>query len=122
MKHADLIRAALDGKKIQCRQMTGNGWGYYPTKWETFPDTRLAVADMAAEYGAFEYRLEPKPDEVKYFAQYRKKAFAYDSAVKAANCVYGRHYGPRRGITKQVYDGETGVLKSVQLLENGDLT
>jgi hypothetical protein len=117
MKHADLIRAALDGKKIQCRQMTGNGWGYYPTEWRTFADTRLAVADMAAGYTAFEYRLEPepKPDVVRYGKACNVEYKANSWAAGGNNTYWTRTKSGSDNI-KATFDGETGKLKSVEIV------
>lgn len=61
MKHKALIQAALDGKEIQYRKFGGS--------WCTFgKDVRFAVANMAAEYPSFEYRIKPEsvPDRVAY--------------------------------------------------------
>jgi hypothetical protein len=116
MKHADLIRAALDGKKIQCRQITGNGWGYYPTEWKTFKDVRLAVVDMAAEYSAFEYRLEPRPDVVRYGKACNVEYKANAWAVPANTTTWTRTKSGSDNI-KATFDGESGKLKSVEIVE-----
>jgi hypothetical protein len=115
MKHADLIRAALDGKKVQYRAVSGKSIRCsYPTEWKTFADTRLAVADMAAEYGAFEYRLEPKPDVVRYGRacnmEYKSNGWA------VAGCTYWIREKSGTDTIKAIFDGETGKLKSVEIV------
>jgi hypothetical protein len=113
VKHADLIRAALDGKKIQYRAVSGKSIRCsYPTVWKTFADTRLAVADMAAEYSNLEYRLEPKPDEVRYQAVVMTGGY---TSLQAVQSVARRHKVPV-SFEKRVFDGETGKLKSVEIV------
>jgi hypothetical protein len=60
MKHADLIRAALDGKVIQRKFREAN--------WSDFPSLGLTIRELTREYPAVEYRIkpEPPPDQVFY--------------------------------------------------------
>jgi hypothetical protein len=106
VKHADLIRAALDGKKIQYKYGLEG-------KWVTFEKQNFAVARLACESERYEYRLEPKPDVVRYFNQYSFTAYGY-GAIASADAKAGNH---RLCVTKNTYDGETGKLKSVEIVE-----
>jgi hypothetical protein len=116
MKHADLIRAALDGKKVQYRAVSGKSIRCsYPTEWKTFADTRLAVADMAAEYSNLEYRLEPKPDVVRYgkACNVKYKASAWDAPENTTSWTRTKSGSDN---IKATFDGETGKLKSVEIV------
>jgi hypothetical protein len=105
VKHAELIRAALDGKRIQVRRRgTAKVPGYYP--WETIRDQRLAIADMAAEYPSFEYRLEPKPDRVEFLS--------WGVGVGWVQ-LSDRTPSGYQTISAHI-DGETGKLKSVEIV------
>jgi hypothetical protein len=111
VKHADLIRAALDGKKIQFRA-TINGH-----LWTTFITQNSAVAWLAGGDGPYEFRLEPepKPDVVRYGRacnmEYKPNGWAV-----AGNCTYWTREKSGTDTIKAIFDGETGKLKSVEIV------
>ena len=91
-KHAELIKAWADGAEIE-EYMTGNysawwGWSYNP-QWD--------VNKM--------YRIKPektKPDEVRFYRLWHEGAYWSDENM--ANI-------------KATFDGETGVLKSAEVVK-----
>ena len=88
-KHAELIKAWADGAEIEVKKP--DGWEIrFSPKWH--PDN--------------EYRIkpEPKPDVVRYY-----KVSAYHGLDKAAGEVYAD--------LKVIWDGETGELKSAEVLK-----
>lgn len=92
-KHAELIKAWADGAKIQ--ECVG------PDQW--WDD------DEPAWYPTITYRIkpEPKPDIVKSF-------YAH-----ANHCFQGMHISARQDEChnlKLTFDGETGKLKSAEVL------
>lgn len=108
MKYADLIRAVLDGKRVQSRRETSNCLGLW-SEWAIMLDTPLAIRYMAAEYPFVEFRLEPPPpvDVVKYIAA--SAPAEYDTLNEAKSASKYVYY-------KRTYDGETGQLKSSELV------
>jgi hypothetical protein len=91
-KHAALIKAWADGAKIQV-----SGFGL----WIDVPDNQPQWSTEC------DYRVkpEPKPDVVKY-------AVAYKHEIA---CLGSFNTNPNNNVMF-VFDGETGVLKDVQLL------
>ena len=92
-KHAELIKAWADGAEIQYRYNANIPW-------------HDATSPQWWEYDC-EYRIKPapKPDQVVYphAAQYQREN-GYSSAVST------------RGQLKLTFDGETGKLKSAEVL------
>ena len=90
-KHAELIKAWADGAEIQVFKSTG---------WETLPQPYWS--DIC------EYRIkpEPKPD-------YYTKHIAYKSRIYSE----GDRHPPTMPNLKLCFDGETGELKSAEVLK-----
>ena len=88
-KHAELIKAWADGAEIEYRDGQKNPWRSMPVHgdWEDF----------------FEYRIkpEPKPDVVEY-----RYLIRLAEGLK-----------PEDANLKIVFDGETGKLKSAEVLK-----
>jgi hypothetical protein len=87
-KHAELIKAWADGAKIEYRDRQ-NPWNSLPAQgdWDEHPD--------------FEYRIkpEPNPDVVQFWC---------------ASCEPLKR--PLDNNLKLTFDGETGKLKSAEVL------
>lgn len=111
MRHELLIQAAIDGKAIQCRSSSWNN-----RQWVTFKDKRGAVAHMAAEYGSYEYRIEPEPvpDVVKYQNLYQRSGSPFRDTLDQSKTHQSAMF---KGRQKIVFDGETGLVKSVELVK-----
>ena len=95
-KHAELIKAWADGAEIEyrdrCSNIQVNAWSPLPPQgdWDEHPD--------------FEYRIkpEPKPDVVQiWFAE--SNNFPTQRAIGEYNL-------------KLTFDGETGKLKSAEMI------
>lgn len=98
-KHAELIKAWADGAEIEMRS---RGDSYYKwTHWYEFAGDWFEDDDT-------EYRIkpEPKPDVVKYIT-----ATKGDEMFKATFCRW------KRDNVKLTFDGETGELKSAEVLK-----
>ena len=104
-KHAELIKAWADGVEIQQRYKDEpHGW----TDWV------LEESPQWWTYDSVEYRIkpEPKPDEEDYLVveigtgrwiTFRKEQFCDDK--------------PIRPQIRLIYDGETGELKSAEVIK-----
>lgn len=91
-KHAEFIHAWADGAEIETRPYSGAGW--FPIKEPQWHLTR-------------EYRIKPesKPDVVRYgHTDQRGGQYFYCSPDSYANI-------------KLTFDGETGKLKSAEVIE-----
>lgn len=91
-KHAKLIKAWADGAKIQWFDATKGKW--YPSDNPLWKEER-------------EYRVkpEPKPDVVVYARAEPKQVFACNGTMYVGDNL------------KLVFDGESGKLKSAEVLE-----
>ena len=91
LKHADLIKAWADGAQIEYFNELSN-------EWRTF------VNEHTIWYEEWKYRIkpEPKPDIVMYF-EVRKP--------------YGEILPNPFHNIKAIYDGETGGLKSAEVIK-----
>lgn len=109
MIHEALIRAALDGKEVQYRRDSFS--------WRSFATRREAVAALAAEYGSWQFRLKPKDDVVEYRNIYRvPRATTAHTTLK--ECKDQQPLGSNHvAIEKLTFDGETGKLKSIELVK-----
>lgn len=96
-KHAELIKAWADGADIEVKGPLDKEW--YPSK----PDW----------HDELEYRIkpEPKPDVVLY-------ANAYPHLMHQTESI-SRDFagGGSKGVIKYAFDGETGALKSAEVLK-----
>ena len=99
-KHAELIKAWADGAEIEYRRL--ESWGM--SDWEQMSN-KLFVWH---EGDVHEYRIkpEPKPD-IEYFAE----AFMLSTSKRPLmnECRYPN--------IKLTFDGETGELKSAEVLK-----
>ena len=99
-KHAELIKAWADGAEIQQRHLINN----IPTNWYEFAD------DWNCEISEFRIKPEPKPDVyVKEHIQLHH----------FQNSSYPTVVGDRKKIPNILFrfDGETGELKSAEVLK-----
>ena len=88
--HAELIKAWADGAVIQIQQITGG--------WYDMPEPQWS--------GGFAYRIKPtpKPDVLKYVVVHTGGA----GILSKCQCKYDN--------LKLTFDGETGLLKSAEVL------
>ena len=95
-KHAELIKAWADGAEIQYFKRVENEW------------IDAATPSWSDE---FNYRIkpDPKPDVVRWV--YGRKGMGYDSFREACDEV--NDVKPNLKLT---FDGETGQLKSAEVL------
>ena len=95
-KHADLIKQWADGAQIQVKAFSHSGW---------------EDVDMNGEewYEHYTYRIkpEPKPD---WFKRIRVQTFGEDI------CRWDISHYPNANL-KLTFDGETGELKSAEVLK-----
>lgn len=94
-KHAELIKAWADGATIQSRYKFGYG------DWTAWTDNEYPVWE-----DEWEYRIKPeqKPDEVHFY-----QALFDDLDAHRVNADYAN--------LKLTFDGETGELKSAEVLK-----
>ena len=96
-KHCELIKAWADGAEIEqfISQEKGGlgGWQPFDGNWNKLPDY----------YG---YRIKPKKDRIEYLQHTSKYIYKceVDEDIKLANL-------------KLTFDGETGELKSAEVLK-----
>ena len=98
-KHADLIKAWADGAKIEARYQSASGW----TEWAE------ETGGFIWYKGGAEYRIkpEPKPDCITFLS------FTEHGWSETPISCYVR--GSKRAL-KLTHDGETGKLKSAEVL------
>lgn len=102
-KHAELIKAWADGAEIQWKSRVDGQW-------------RLFEGHIDAWIDDYEYRIkpEPKPDVVEELTLYRNLAVPFGTVeMPWAN---PKHYYPI-GNFRLIRDGETGKLKSAEVLK-----
>ena len=101
-KHAELIKAWADGAEIQKRGLIGSPT--YTPDWEDEENPR-----WLNDYWEYRIKPEPKPDVVYYY----HKHFV-DTELKP----YGRNVKALadNDALKLTFDGETGELKSAEVL------
>lgn len=95
-KHADLIHAWADGAAIEVRSLLSGDW----------------VDEIRPSWAInLEYRIkpEPKPDVVRFQNIY---GGGYYSERESDMCASNRS-----GLIKLTFDGETGKLKSAEVLK-----
>jgi len=90
-KHADLIHAWAEGARIE--------WEDFNGQWHDIEDEPLW-----ASWIQYRIKPEPKPDVVRYYEVHKE----FGGAVQS----------PFHNI-KATYDGETGGLKSAEVLSRG---
>lgn len=107
MIYANLIRAVLDGKKIQWRVARPRE----SSGWKTYEDPSLTIRVLARELDGYEYRVEPVPDIVDYSLARCGRGTSLQEAVKLL-------FKQEGSIIKRTFDGETKKLKSIEIVEN----
>ena len=95
-KHAELIKAWADGAEIE--YYTGKYWYSVPSRFEW---------DDAIEY---RIKHEPKPDVIKYLNQLKN---TYNGSI----CWEESDYQITNLSIALIFDGETGELKSAEVLK-----
>ena len=103
-KHAELIKAWADGAEIEVKDLYGN--------W---------VADKTPNWTWNEYRIKPEPkhDVVLYQTVANCQPHPQDGFYAWASCCYsqlGLHHNDTPNL-KLTFDGETGELKSAEVLK-----
>jgi hypothetical protein len=101
-KHADLIIEWAEGNTIEYK----NNYGF----WQ--------VTMSPSWHDRYEYRVkpEPKPDVVKYANIYDTSGHASLEATKGMQ-LFGGAVARCVGVEKITLDGETGKLKSIEIVE-----
>jgi len=96
-KHAELIKAWADGAIIEARYQKADGW----TEW------KKEEGGFIWYVGGAEYRIkpEPKPDIVRF------EGVTLDSVSKLVFFSYDADN------LKLTFDGETGELKSAEVIK-----
>ena len=101
-KHAELIKAWADGAEIEYRDRH-NTWTLLPQQgdWDDHPN--------------FEYRIkpEPKPDVVRYACYDR---FQNSEFMQLRLYRVMQNIDSHTGQLKLTFDGETGELKSAEVI------
>ena len=101
-KHAELIKAWADGAEIEyrdcCSNIQVNAWSPLPPQgdWDEHPD--------------FEYRIKPEP-KLDSNLYYRAQGYVYGN--EASEVIWT---GDNNANLKLTFDGETGKLKSAEVL------
>lgn len=100
-KHADIIKAWADGAEIEYLAM-GHEWKPIGENPQWFENSRFRI------------KPEPKPDVVKFGCFY-----AYANSEWQELRIYDvqqRNLYPNTAQLKLIFDGETGKLKSAEVL------
>lgn len=106
-KHAELIKAWADGAEIQSRLVVVND----TNEGHVWVDTPNPAWDFEKIY---RIKPEPRPDEVKYCNIYRANVGGFQDSLRTAKRM-GRDLSV--GIVEFTFDGETGLLKSVEIVK-----
>ena len=107
-KHAELIKAWVDGAEVQYR------WKHWHSNaWEDWRDL-ICLSDFNDAIN-FEYRLkpEPRPDYCRYIVGDRCSNNWYEFSVKQQ----GRDIETMKPQIRIIFDGETGELKSAEVIK-----
>jgi len=97
-KHADLIIAWANGAKIQTRYK-------FSSKWYDVVDTPIWT-----DYQEYRIKPEPKPDRIAYIKL--SMLPVCDTPTWHVTC----NQRPEGNNIKATFDGETGKLKSVEII------
>ena len=97
-KHAELIKAWADGAEIEERYKDKKCQDFY--EWEAFDGNW-----SGSKYYEYRIKPEPKPDNVMFC---RSTPWGAHSESSTRNSDHN---------LKQVFDGETGELKSAEVLK-----
>lgn len=99
-KHAEVLRAIADGKVVQWQSRADGSWN----------DRQSLVNPLCEDFLNWRVKPEPKPDVVRYLPAYKNTG--YVSFEKSASI-----HGEAIGHVRLTIDGETGKLKSVEIVE-----
>ena len=102
-KHADLIHAWADGAEIQWKWPDDD-------EWTDSKDPQWMWNDLDIE---FRIKPEPKPD-VEWFAECYLDNFNYQKVPQLTSICQTKN---NRSNIKLTFDGETGKIKSVEVME-----
>ena len=102
-KHAELIKAWADGAEIEYKSHVDGSW------------RNLTSGQWLDNY---EYRLKPipKPDKVSY-GVYKSAAEVYYNFTMICYSQCPSHVSHDYNLVKLTYDGETGKLKSAEVMK-----
>jgi hypothetical protein len=105
-KHAAVLRAIADGKAVQ--------WRLY-TEWNDYKDSEQGNPLYCMADTEWRIKPEPKPDVVRYLNTYQGEwGGLYLSEQHAKENADHR---TKTGMFRITFDGETGKLKSAEVLE-----
>jgi hypothetical protein len=99
-RHAELIKAWADGAKIESRTLHTHAKN--TNVWQETTEPAWSNTNLE-----FRIKIEPKPDRITFLTDYR------DGWSEAPVSCYVR--GSKRAL-KLTHDGETGELKSAEVL------
>lgn len=100
-KHAELIKAWADGAEIECRNKN------FQDSWSP-----LMEGCWDREFLEFRIKPQPKPDVVEHMSIYRNLNRRYESERPVGERVDYVYVGN----VQLTWDGETGKLKSAEVL------
>lgn len=102
-KHAALIKAWADGAEIEWQSSSG--------KWMLDGDPNWSYPD-----GRYRIKPEPKPDYIDTTSVYRNLNYRFEN--ERLKNTYNLGFAPDYvGELKLTFDGETGKLKSAEVLK-----
>ena len=109
-KHAELIKAWADGAEIQSKGLIGSPT--YTPVWEDDKNPRWS------EYYEYRIKPEPKPDVVLYSIVHRVSYGLPCSPYASMSAAYAQPPDPQAPANlKLTFDGETGELKSAEVIK-----
>lgn len=97
-KHAEVLRAIADGKPVQWQSLADGGW----------IDPLGSMNPLIDIHLNWRVKPEPKPDVVRWLCRFDDGKWAEYTHRQCGECF------PQ---IKAVTDGETGKLKSVEIVE-----
>lgn len=101
-KNAAVLRAIADGKAVQ--------WKANHT-WYDYNPEEDGCSPLADDHIEWRVKTEPKPDVVRYVNAY---AWSGYTNIEDAESMRNKNAA---GMFTLVFDGETGKLKSVEIVE-----
>ena len=102
-KHAELIKAWADGAEIEYRFQLGFGENQPWSKWRSTTNETIAWAET--DFCDYRIKPQPKPDVVETLNVTKNNI--YKDLSERANL-------------KLIWDGETGELKSAEVISHED--
>lgn len=105
-KHAAVLRAVADGKAVQFKAQSPDGWADF--------HSNLSINPLTHTHLEWRIKPEPKPDVVRYVNMYFEGIG--DPYASKEEAERGAAKAERIGMICYVIDGETGKLKSAEVL------